>query len=246
MFPPDPGVTLQWPTINWSPFGFCGPQLSSSWVSPRRTAGFIGFGRIAQATLTRLLPFGYTTCLYATRADAVPDPESDAALARKLGIANLRRAPLEEIARESDVVFVLAPGGPATHHVVDEAFLKQMKRSAVLVNTARGTLVDSDALKKALDEKWIWGAGLDVVEGEPFVGLDHPLVKHPRCVRPCEGCVGVSLIVLFAIAQVCDHPTYRECDDGDSYRYGHAHGEEPPRRPRWRADALRAQAVIEP
>jgi glyoxylate/hydroxypyruvate reductase len=52
----------------------------------------------------------------------------------------------------------------------------------VLVNTARGTLVDSDALAQALREEWIWGAGLDVVEGEPQVGAGHPLVKEPRSV----------------------------------------------------------------
>ena len=55
-----------------------------------------------------------------------------------------------------------------------------MKKTSVLVNTARGTLVDSDALAKALKEGWIWGAGLDVVEGEPDVGVEHPLVKEPR------------------------------------------------------------------
>jgi glyoxylate/hydroxypyruvate reductase len=55
-----------------------------------------------------------------------------------------------------------------------------MKKHAVLVNAARGTLVDSDALAKALREEWIWGAGIDVVEGEPNVGKDHPLVKEPR------------------------------------------------------------------
>lgn len=79
-------------------------------------------------------------------------------------------------------MFVLAPGGAKTKHIVNEDFLRKMKKTAVLVNTARGTLVDSDALAKALREKWIWGAGVDVVEGEPNVGLDHPLVKEPRYV----------------------------------------------------------------
>lgn len=77
---------------------------------------------------------------------------------------------------------MLAPGGPSTHHIVNEDLLKKMKKSAVLVNTARGTLVDSEALGKALKQGWIWGAGLDVVEGEPNVGVDHVLVKEPRCV----------------------------------------------------------------
>lgn len=49
------------------------------------------------------------------------------------------------------------------------------------MNTGRGTLIDSDALAKALEERWIWGAGLDVVEGEP-VGADHVLINEPRYV----------------------------------------------------------------
>ena len=61
-----------------------------------------------------------------------------------------------------------------------EPFLKQMKKTAVLVNVSRGSVVDSDALAKALREEWLWGAGLDVVEGEPNVGKDHPLVREPR------------------------------------------------------------------
>lgn len=87
---------------------------------------------------------------------------------------------LDELARESDALFILAPGGPSTYHIVNEDFLKKMKKTSILVNAARGSLVDSDALAKALKEKWIWGAGVDVVEGEPNVTQDHPLVKEPR------------------------------------------------------------------
>lgn len=57
-----------------------------------------------------------------------------------------------------------------------------MKRTALLINVSRGSLVDSDALAAALRDGVIWGAGLDVVEGEPNVGKDHPLVLEPRCV----------------------------------------------------------------
>ncbi|THH01838.1 hypothetical protein EW145_g6849 [Phellinidium pouzarii] len=57
-----------------------------------------------------------------------------------------------------------------------------MKPSSILVNPSRGTIVDSDALAEALREGWIWGAGVDVVEGEPQVGADHPLVKESRCI----------------------------------------------------------------
>ena len=63
---------------------------------------------------------------------------------------------------------------------MNEEFLRKMKPTSILVNPSRGTIVDSDALAKALREGWIWGAGLDVLEGEPHITVDHPLVKEPR------------------------------------------------------------------
>jgi glyoxylate/hydroxypyruvate reductase len=144
--------------------------------------GFLGFGRIAKATLARLVSFGITHCIYASNPSSPRDHELESALAARHALRSVRRVELDELARESDVLFVLAPGGDATRHVVDAGFLRKMKKRAVLVNTSRGTLVDSDALAQALREEWIWGAGLDVVEGEPQVGADHPLVKEPRCV----------------------------------------------------------------
>ncbi|EIW55557.1 uncharacterized protein TRAVEDRAFT_129867 [Trametes versicolor FP-101664 SS1] len=175
-------TTEVWPNFVWSPFGFCGPQLSANPVNPKPTAGFIGFGRIAQATLARLVPFGFARCLYTANPSTPPDAKADAQVAAKYGVKEVRRVDLAELARESDVVFVLAPGGVSTHHIVDEAFLRQMKKTAVLVNTSRGTLVDSDALSKALHEGWLYGAGIDVVEGEPKVDQNHPLVTAPRCI----------------------------------------------------------------
>ncbi|KAI0827167.1 hypothetical protein BC628DRAFT_1319011 [Trametes gibbosa] len=171
-----------WPAFGWAPYLFCGPQLSANPGNAKPTAGFIGFGRIAQATLSRLKPFGFARCLYIGNPSTPPNPEADAQIAAKHGVEEVRRVPLLELAQKSDVVFVLAPGGPSTHHIVDEAFLRQMKKTAVLVNTARGTLVDSDALATALHEGWLYGAGIDVVEGEPQVDKNHPLVKAPRCV----------------------------------------------------------------
>lgn len=171
---------FQWPNYSWAPFLFCGPQLGSSPVSPRRTAGFLGFGRISQATLSRLIPFGITDCIYTGNPQSKPDLDRDEALRQKFGLQTLRRVELDELARESDAVFVLAPGGPSTYHVVNETFLGKMKKTSIIVNASRGSLVDSDALAKALREKWIWGAGVDVVEGEPNISQDHPLVKEPR------------------------------------------------------------------
>lgn len=187
----------EWPNFTWSPFAFCGPQLSISTLptasgsfssSPGRTVGFLGFGRIAHGTLARLVPFGVKKCLYtgnpaSTQSGSSPAvTEKDDALATSMHLppGSISRVPLDTLARESDVLFILAPGGPTTYHVVDETFLLKMKKTAILVNPSRGTLVDSDALAKALREGWIWAAGLDVVEGEPNVGKDHVLVKEPR------------------------------------------------------------------
>jgi glyoxylate/hydroxypyruvate reductase len=160
-----------------------GPQLSRTSPSQTRTVGFLGFGRIAKVTLARLVSFGITHCIYASNPLLAARPRARGG-ARGTSRAELRSARRAGRAcAESDVLFVLAPGGDATRHVVDADFLRKMKKHAVLVNTSRGTLVDSDALAQALHEEWIWGAGLDVVEGEPQVGADHPLVKEPRCVR---------------------------------------------------------------
>lgn len=171
---------LKWPNYSWAPYAFCGAQLSASKSSPRRVAGFIGFGRIAQATLSRLTPFGFSECVYTSNPSSRPDPERDASLAQWLRLKSLKRVSLNEVASQSDVVFVLTPGGPETTNLVNEEFLGMMKKTAVLVNTSRGTVVDSAALAKALREGWIWGAGLDVVAGEPKIPADHPLINESK------------------------------------------------------------------
>jgi len=174
-----------WPKFIWAPFALCGPQLSTFGNSLSRTVGFLGFGRISQATLKRLIPFGVTDCIYSSNpnSSSPSKKERDDALLKHYlpQLKSLRKVDIDTLARESDVLFVLAPGGPSTRHLVNEEFLSKMKKHSVVVNAGRGTVVDSDALAKALREKWIWGAGIDVVEGEPNVGKDHPLVKEPRC-----------------------------------------------------------------
>lgn len=170
----------QWPGYSWSPFLFCGRQLSAPNPSVQRTAGFVGFGRIAKATLARLVPFGFTSCLYTGRAGSTHDVAADTQLAKTLGLKSVERVELATIAENSDIVFVLAPGGASTYHIVNEDFLRKMKPTSILVNASRGSLVDSDALAKVLAEGRIWGAGLDVVEGEPNITQEHPLVKETR------------------------------------------------------------------
>ncbi|KAJ7731779.1 D-isomer specific 2-hydroxyacid dehydrogenase [Mycena metata] len=172
----------QWPSFHWTPFAFCGPQLSTTSFSPTRTVGFLGFGRIAHAVVKRVAAFGITHCIYTPRPGAADQSVRDTQLRDAHGLVSVTPVDLPTLARESDVLFVLAPGGSATRHIINAEFLRQMRATSVLVNNGRGSIVDSAALARALAEGWIWGAGLDVVDEEPQVGPEHPLVREPRCV----------------------------------------------------------------
>ncbi|KAG8687604.1 hypothetical protein FRC09_013397 [Ceratobasidium sp. 395] len=172
--------TGKWPSTPWSPFLLTGPQLST----PGTTVGFIGFGRIAQATLARLIPFGVSRILY-TRSSPPNSstPAQDKEILEKYpSLKEAKHVTVRDLAKASDFIFVLAPGGEKTYHLVNSGFLEWMKPEAIIVNPGRGSVVDSDALAKALREGKIWGAGLDVVDGEPNIPADHPLVKEPRAV----------------------------------------------------------------
>ncbi|KAF8531404.1 D-isomer specific 2-hydroxyacid dehydrogenase [Gautieria morchelliformis] len=184
----------EWPNYPWGPFALCGHQLSlgtiptptdfspsSDFHKPSKVAGFLGFGRIAQATALRLSAFGLSHILYSNSSSASLSDESKPS---KPDFTTSARCcvSIATLAAHSDILFVLAPQTPATYHIVSTDFLRLMKPSAVLVNAARGGLLDSDALAKALKEGQIFAAGLDVVEGEPNVTKDHPLLQEPRCI----------------------------------------------------------------
>ena len=130
--------------------------------------GLVGFGDIGRATAERLAPFGCELYYY-TKHRRTPEEE------RKYGITYL---PLEELAERSDIVSLHCAVNDETRGMVDDALLRRMKPTAYLINTARGDLVDNDALARALTEGRIAGAGLDTLAPEP-VPADHPLVTLP-------------------------------------------------------------------
>ena len=130
--------------------------------------GLVGFGDIGRAAAERLAPFGCELYYY-TRHRRTPEEE------RKYGITYL---PLEELAERSDIVSLHCAVNDETRGMVDDALLRRMKPTAYLINTARGDLVDNDALARALTEGRIAGAGLDTLAPEP-VPADHPLVTLP-------------------------------------------------------------------
>lgn len=129
-----------------------------------RMLGVVGFGRIGQAVARRAAGFGMEV-LHHTRRDT--------------GITGWVED-LDELLRASDVVTLHVPLTPETTHLIDARRLTLMKRSAVLVNTSRGPVVDEEALAIALEDGTIFGAGIDVYEREPEV---HPrLLAAPHAV----------------------------------------------------------------
>jgi glyoxylate reductase len=135
----------------WDPRLMLGKDVFGS------TLGIIGFGRIGRAVARRARGFDMRV-LYCSRTRLTPQEE------KHLGVVY---RPLNELLAESDFVSLHAPYTPETHHLIGEAELRRMKRTAYLINTARGPLVDERALVRALQEGEIAGAGLDVYENEP-------------------------------------------------------------------------------
>jgi glyoxylate reductase len=125
----------------------------------RKTLGVLGFGRIGRAVARRALGFDMRV-LYHDVARSTPEIE------RELKATYVDK---DTLLREADFVSLHVLLTPETRHLIDERALRSMKKTAVLVNAARGPIVDEVALARALSEKWIAAAGLDVFEDEPVI-----------------------------------------------------------------------------
>lgn len=126
-----------------------------------RTIGLVGVGHIGLHTAKIARGFGM--------AVLAADPRPQPLLAELIGFDYVE---LDELVARADIVSLHAPLIPATRHLVDRELLKRFKRGALLVNTARGGLIDTEALLWALDEGILAGAGLDVLEGEELLTED--------------------------------------------------------------------------
>ncbi|MFB8386759.1 C-terminal binding protein [Microbacterium sp. NPDC055910] len=153
---------------------------SDGWVTPtglgpvrslrQHTIGYLGFGRIAQAVHRRLQAFGVRSVAY---DPFCPD--------EVLAAASVERVDLDELSHRATALTLHAPLTPETSNVIDAAFLSRMPEGALLVNTARGGLVDEEALGAALESGHLAGALLDVTRAEPLPA-DSPLRDVPRLV----------------------------------------------------------------
>lgn len=152
----------EWKT--WSPMQLIGKDIYGA------TIGIIGMGRIGQALARRAKGFGMKI-LYYNRSRKM-DVEQE------LG---MEYCDLDSLLEASDYVSILIPYSPEVHYLIGDRELKRMKKSAILINTARGGIVDEQALYRALKNGEIWAAGLDVFEKEP-VDMDSPLLTLPNIV----------------------------------------------------------------
>jgi len=147
----------------WAPAGWLGADLTGA------TLGIVGLGQIGRAVARRASGFG----LRLVYASSSPHPD----IAAELGAMRL---PLETLLRQSDFVTLHVPLTPQTRGMINENALRIMKPDAILVNAARGPVVDTMALVQALREGWIAGAALDVTDPEPLPP-EHPLYRLPNC-----------------------------------------------------------------
>lgn len=152
----------QW--TGWHPTQLLGTRVSG------KTLGLIGFGRIAKAIAQRA-HFGFGMKIRVSARRKVPDVDL-----KPFGA--LESKSLEDLLESSDFVSLNCPGSPENRHLIDRARIERMRPNAILINTARGDVVDTQALIDALEQGKIRGAGLDVYEGEPHI---HPgLLKAPN------------------------------------------------------------------
>jgi glyoxylate reductase len=148
----------------WEPLQLLGADLAGA------TLGLVGFGRIGQAMARRAQSFDLRV-IYWNRTRLPADEEA------RLGVEYRER---DALLTEADFVSLHVAYTPATHHLIDAAAFARMKPTAILVNTARGAVVDEQALVHALRSRQIAAAGLDVYEREP--ALEAGLAALPNCI----------------------------------------------------------------
>ena len=147
----------------WTPTALLGTKLAG------KVLGIVGMGRIGQAVAHRARAFGLEIAYHNRKR--LPEAVERMFHARWV-------ESLDELMGKADILTLHCPAGPNTHHMIDARRIDLMKNGASLINTARGDLVDQDALIAALESGKLAGAGLDVYPDEPNV--DRRLIRHPN------------------------------------------------------------------
>jgi D-lactate dehydrogenase len=130
-----------------------------------KTLGVVGAGRIGLHTIRIARAFSMKVLVFDVRQDGF--------MAETLGFEYV---PMDRLLQESDIITLHAPYNAHTHHMIDAAAIGKMNKGVIIINTARGGLIDTDALMDALDSGQVAGAGLDVIEGEEMLKEDAALL----------------------------------------------------------------------
>ena len=153
-----------WPERGWSDNDY--PEVRR--LKGRRL-GIIGLGRIGSEVALRARAFGMEV--------VANSPHMTEARLKELGVKGL---PLDELLGSSDVISLHTPLTRETQHLLNRSAFEKMKRGVVIVNTARGGLIDLAALQEAIERKIVAAVALDVLEREPFPDLSMPFLRHPN------------------------------------------------------------------
>ena len=127
-----------------------------------KTVGIIGCGHIGSTTANLFNAFGCKVLGYQRN---------------KITNINIKQVSLNELLKQSDIISLHIPYNEDTYHFINEEKLKMMKHNAIIINCARGPIIDNVALAKALNQEQLGGAGIDVFDKEPPLNNDYPLLK---------------------------------------------------------------------
>ncbi|XP_037954440.1 glyoxylate reductase/hydroxypyruvate reductase [Teleopsis dalmanni] len=173
---------------SWAPFWMCGNGLKGSRV------GLFGFGRIGQEIAARIVPFKPAKITYTSRTEK---PEAASAISAAF-------VSFDEMLRESDFIIACCALTPETKEIFNREAFAKMKKNAIFINTARGGVVEQSALREALQEQRILGAGLDVTTPEPLP-LDDPLLTlNNAVILPHIGSADVNTRIEMSRITACN------------------------------------------
>lgn len=171
-----------------------------------KTIGIIGMGRIGEAMARRANGFGMHIIYVRSGSHERRDhkDEKDRQMETRYGAT---RVAIEELLKRSDYISIHCPLGPTTYHLLGEKEFESMKSNCILVNTARGAVIDEKALVEALKNGRIAGAGLDVFESEPFVpdeltGMDNVVLAPHIGSATTATRTGMDLLAISAVKNV--------------------------------------------
>ncbi len=149
-----------------------------------KTLGVVGAGRIGLHVIRIAKAFSMNVIAF--------DVKKDDFMAEVFGFEYV---PMDRLLAESDIITLHAPYNMHTHHVIDRKAMKKMKKGVILINTARGGLIDTKALIDFLDNGTIAGVGLDVIEGEEMIKEDNQLLYDDRKLKKLAGLVKNNILI---------------------------------------------------